>query len=471
FVALKEDGGLKWLCYEFGVPLGLLLVIILILPVLHRGNHISIYEYLEKRFDRRTRLLVSFLFQLGRGLATAVTILAGGLILSTALSISTTEAIIILGIVTVIYDTLGGIRVVILSDVLQMVIILLGIAICGTAALWLVGWEAGWNALTPERLRILDFKHLGLTVEGEYAFWPMTLGGIFLYASYYGCDQSQVQRELSVGSLPDVRKSLMVNAFGRFPVVLLYCLMGIFVGAVFASPDLITQVASKLQQDQATVMETLRTDPDRMVPMFVLAFLPSGIVGLIFVAIMSALMSSLDSAINSLSAVSMEDFYKPYLQPNASKQHYLLASKVLTLFWGIFCIVAALAFGTAGEATRQTTIVLINAVGSLLYGPILAAFLLGMATRRIGAADIKAGILTGIVSNVLIWQLTSVSWLWWNFAGFGVALITSVVLSSFRPTAESEHLKPKWRWRRSYSLIVLYFLLIIFISYLIQTIT
>ncbi|MEJ2720965.1 MAG: sodium transporter, partial [bacterium] len=135
FVALKPNGGLKWLCYEFGVPLGVLFVILWIIPRLHRGNYISIYEYLEERFDRGTRTLVSLLFQVGRGLATAVSVLAGGIILSTALPMSTASAILLIGGVTIVYDALGGMRVVLLTDVMQMIVIMVGIVICGATAL------------------------------------------------------------------------------------------------------------------------------------------------------------------------------------------------------------------------------------------------------------------------------------------------------------------------------------------------
>jgi SSS family solute:Na+ symporter len=478
FVAIKADGGLKWLCYEFGVPLGLLVVLIVILPILHRGNYISIYEYLERRFDRGTRTLVSLLFQLGRGLATAVSVLAGGLILSTALPLSTTQAILIIGLVTVIYDVLGGIRVVILSDFLQMIIIVLGIGICGATALWLVGWDAAWQSLSPERLEILDFRHWGLGADDQYAFWPMLLGGFFLYASYYGCDQSQVQRELSVRDLQGVRKSLLVNAFGRFPLVLFYCVMGVLVGAVFASSELLQHMGSQMGMTSEGVAGMLDRDPDRMIPIFVLGFLPPGVVGLIFVAILSALMSSLDSAINSLSAVTMQDFYRPYVRPAASDRHYLIASKLLTLFWGIFCVLAAIAFSRAGEATRQTTIVLINAVGSLLYGPILAAFLLGMLTRSVRASGVKGAVCLGILANIILWQFTSISWLWWNVAGFLVAFAGAVVLSSTRvPSSirliQSDLVRSPERglgdWRASYTTVTAYFLVIIVVAYMIQT--
>lgn len=168
FVALQAGGGLKWLSYEFGVPLALILVMHVIIPTYHRENYVSIYEYLENRFDSGTRTLVSLLFQLGRGLATAVSVLAGALVLSTALSISTSTAILLLGVVTIIYDTLGGIRVVIITDVLQMLIIAIGILVCGVTAWYVVGWENAWASLEPSRYQIIDLKHVGLFSEGEH---------------------------------------------------------------------------------------------------------------------------------------------------------------------------------------------------------------------------------------------------------------------------------------------------------------
>lgn len=510
FVALKQGGGLKWLCYEFGVPLALVLVMAIIIPTLHRGKFISIYEYLEVRYDQNTRTLVSILFQIGRGLATAVAVLAGGIILSTALSISTTSAIILIGVVTIIYDVLGGIRIVILSDVLQMMIILVGIIVCGVAALYLVGWEASWAALSPERFKILDFKHWGISPEGQYSFWPMLIGGFFLYASYYGCDQSQVQRELTVRTVDGVRKSLLVNAFGRFPVVLMYCMLGVFIGAAIASPESLMHMASVLNVDAATISQQLQNDPDRMVPMFILSYLPHGLIGFIFVAIMSALMSSLDSGLNSLSAVTIRDIYQKYVKRDGTERHYLFASKICTFLWGLFCVLTAIAFIHTGEATRQTTLVLINAVGSLLYGPILAAFLLGMLTRWASARTVKLGILAGILVNVHLWIFTPISWLWWNVTGFIAVFAIAFAFSIRRITKkeaiargiefdkeegaeegedgtgepegkekgkgrdekeEGEGVTSKIKWPTIYIMVGLYTLLIIAVSYFIEKLT
>jgi len=478
FVAIKENGGLKWLCYEFGVPLGLIVVMAVIIPALHRGNFISIYEYLEKRFDGTTRSLVSILFQLGRGLASAVAVLAGGIILSAALSISTTSAIILVGVATIIYDVLGGIRIVILSDVFQMMIILVGIIVCGGAALSLTGWEVAWASLSPERLRILDFQQWGFSPQGEYGFWPMTIGGIFLYASYYGCDQSQVQRQLAVESLGGVKKSLLLNALGRFPVVLLYCIMGVLVGAVISSPEALNKISSAIGAKDTDVVQMLQNDPDRMVPFFILSYLPHGVIGFIFVAIMAALMSSLDSALNSMSAVTMRDFYQKYFRPHENDRHYLIVSKLCTLFWGIFCVMAALLFAHFGAATRQTTLVLINAVGSMLYGPILAAFILGLVTKGVTARAVNIAVGMGVLFNIYLWLCTEISWLWWNVFGFAACVAIAYVVSAYNIFQKGRDLKSELldvekvvidsRWKAVYVIVGLYFFLIILLCYVIQ---
>jgi SSS family solute:Na+ symporter len=254
--------------------------------------------------------------------------------------------------------------------------------------------------------------------------------------------------------------------------------MGIFVGAVISQPEMLLQVAETLNLSPGEVTGLLSNDPDRMVPMFILTFLPHGIIGFIFVAIMAALMSSLDSGLNSLSAVTMRDFYQKFIRPQASDKHYLIVSKLFTLGWGIFCVTAALIFYELGEATRQTTIVLINAVGSMLYGPILAAFLMGMLTRIVSAPAIKLGILAGIFVNILLWLYTEISWLWWNVTGFLMSAIVALLISVFlrinviqvptstlqeNPAADTER-----KWFIIYLSLVGYFFLIILISYVLQ---
>lgn len=469
FVAIKPDGGLKWLCYEFAVPLAMILVMAVILPQFHRSGVLSIYEYLEKRFDGRVRTSVSLLFQVGRGLATGVAVLAGALIVSTALGISTAMAILFVGVVTVLYDMMGGMRGVVYSDVVQMAIIAAGVLVCAGVALSISGWEGAWNALGEDRLQVLDFRGTGLTDESQYAFWPMTVGGFFLYASYYGCDQSQAQRELAVGDLHDVRKSLLLNALGRFPLVLAYCLMGVFIGAIVLTPEFLERAADHFATTPEGVSDLLTRDPDRMVPMFILTYLPHGLIGFLIVAILSALMSSLDSSLNSLSASTMRDIYQRYLRPDASEAHYLRASRLTTGLWGVFSIASALIFDAGGEAARETTLVLINAIGSMLYGPILATFLLGMLTRRIGPRAAEWGLWSGVAVNLALWLGTDIAWVWWNFTGFAATIAAAFAVSLREgPAARFPKLAPpeqdRLPWPMIYIGLAFYFLLMVGLS-------
>jgi SSS family solute:Na+ symporter len=455
FVALKdvkEGGGLGWLTYEFGVPLALIFIMMYLIPTYHRARVISIYEYLKKRFDSSTQVYVALLFQISRGLATGVAVYTIGFVVAIFFGEVDPSRVwpyvIAIGVITIVYDALGGIRAVIWSDVVQMVILLLGVFILTIEAYTEVGgFLPLLNVYTadPERFRILQFDW-GYGSGQQYAFWPMLIGGFFLYISYYGCDQSQVQRELSVGSTDDVKRSLMLNAIGRFPVVFSYCLMGLFIGS-FA----LLRPGFK---------ELIPADhPDWMVPLFIVEYLPTGLVGLMFIAVLAAGMSSLDSALNSMSASTMRDIYQPYIRPNAGERHYLVVSKIFTVFWGIFTV----AFAFVVPFISGTVIEAINKVGSLLYGPIFAAFFLGIFTRWATPLGAKVGVTVGILLNLYLWLgVPQLSWLWWNAIGMLMAVLTAFVVSRTWPReAEIVALDPREpariNWPLRYALVVVYF--------------
>jgi SSS family solute:Na+ symporter len=465
FVALKDPaagGGLGWLAYELGVPLALVAIMIFVLPVYHRTRVISIYEYLEKRFDGGTRVYVSVLFQISRGLATGVAIYAIAFVIAIFFGEvdpgSVWPYIIAVGITTVIYDAIGGIRTVIWSDVIQMAVLAAGIFILAVVAYTEVGGLGRMLAVyagDASRFHILDFRW-GYGSGQNYAFWPMVLGGFFLYTSYYGCDQSQVQRELSVGSLDDVRRSLLLNAVGRFPIVLLYCAMGLLLGGfTLLTPEFRSQIPAD--------------HPDWMVPLFIVNYLPHGLIGFIFIGVLAAGMSSLDSALNSMSAASMRDIYQPYVRPQASTRHYLLVSKLFTVFWGLFCVAFAFVVPKIGE----TVIEAINKVGSLLYGPVFAAFFLGIATRWATPFAVKFGVSTGFALNLFLWLcVPKLSWLWWNAAGTVAAVMTAWVLSRLFPRPpRSVPLDPeepsRYNWPLRYVLVIGYFFgIVVFCNWL-----
>jgi len=461
FVAIKPGGGLRWLGFEFAVPVAMVFIMVFLIPVIHRARVVSLYEYLEERFDASTRSIVSAIFQISRALATGVGIYAIGIVLAAILNVPLVPTILIIGFVTIIYDVLGGIRAVIYTDVIQMLILTLGILICGFTAYYLIGgWENLLTGFEKERLQILNLESHGLGDGENFSFWALVIGGFFLYVAYYGCDQSQIQREMSAKTLDEAKKSLMLNGFARFWLVASYLSMGLLIGA-FAF------------QNESFMNLIPKDKVDYMVPIFVLNYLPHGLIGFIVVALLAAFMSSLDSSINSLSAASMRDIYQRYIKPQGDDKHYFMMSKVLTIFWGVVCTGFAFIVGSISD----TVIEAINKVGSLFYGPILAAFVLGILIKRTTATGVKLGVLSGIAVNFILWiGFPGVSWLWWNAAGSLSAILVGYVSSCFSPSEKTvpasltykAEADTKWKWR--YLFMIVYFFLIIIVSYIVERI-
>lgn len=406
FVALQPNGGLVWLQYELAVPLAMIAVMVLLVPFFRRLELVSVYEYLELRFDRRTRLMVSGMFLLSRGLGTGVGLYASGLVLEVCLGIPLGWTLLLVGAVTILYDTLGGMAAVVWSDVVQLGVLVGGLAVSIAVAMSLGGgWEGTLAAFPAERLSAIGGGH-GF---GDGAPAPMAayiLGGLFLYASYYGVDQSQAQRALSAPTEADTHRSLVLNGIARFPLTLLYVGFGVTLWAALqSSPEL-----------QAALADSR---PDYLVPQFIRLILPTGVRALLFAALLAAAMSSLDSALNSLSAATMRDFLT---RPGQSGD-LLKLSRVTTVGWGI----AITGFAFLVEHFSGTVVESINKVGSAFFGPLLAAFVVGVLTRRASGPGVRLGLVAGLALNVGLWLFVpSVFWMWWNVTGFvataGVAI-------------------------------------------------
>jgi SSS family solute:Na+ symporter len=460
FVALKEGGGLTWLQYELAVPLAIILVMVFLIPFFRRLKLVSVYEYLEWRFGPSVRYLVSGVFLVSRGLATGVGVYASAIVLAVCLGIPLWSTILLIGVVTVIYDTIGGITAVVYSDVIQMIILMGGIILCIIYAAEIVGGLDDVWAAFPKSRRIAMDPSFGLAGAGtSVPFWPFLFGGIFLYTSYYGTDQSQVQRELSAATTADTKKSLIINGFARFPLTVLYVVLGMVMLAIYEkSPELGASVPYN--------------KPDYLVPQFILLYLPQGLRAVIFASLLSAAMSSLDSALNSLSASTVHDFITPRLK-NPSR--LLLISKLTTIGWGILITGFAFLVGSISETVIES----INKIGSAFYGPILAAFAVGVLSRRATAGSVTAGILCGVGFNLLLWlTMPGVYWMWWNLSGFLVAAGVSFFSGPFGRSQRSDDvsryvlnwdnlLKEERRWLPAYAGLILYFLLMLTIVLLI----
>lgn len=412
FVGLKEGGGMMWLTYEFAVPIAMLFLMIFLVPPMFKSGVVSVYAFLEERYHTSTRVLLSIVFQISRAFATSVMVYTVALILTSVMDIPMYVTILIIGAVTLIYSYQGGMKAVVYGDVIQMGILFMGIIICFAFGLhYLGGWSAFLQSVDTQRVNVVDFNAYGFDGGSQFGFWPMFIGGFFLYASYYGTDQSQVQRLLSAKDLPTVRKALLCNGLMRFPITLTYCVMGLIIGTlVVKNPDFRALVPID--------------KPDLMIPIFIKEYLPHGVIGVLLIAIFSAAMSSLSSTINSLSAASIEDFFNRRNQ--LSDKDYMKYSKMAAIFWGIVCI--TLAFFTGDIA--KTVIEAINKIGSVFYGPIFATFIAAIGIRRTNFIGANAGLLVGVGVNVYLWLFCpEIFWFWWNAIGAVVTLIVSVSVS------------------------------------------
>ncbi|MFA7159569.1 MAG: sodium:solute symporter [Kiritimatiellia bacterium] len=426
-------GGLLWLQYELAVPLAMIGVMMFLMPFFRRQGIVSVYEYLGRRFGPGSRTMLSLLFQFLRAFSTGVTVYGISIVIQQLVGLPFWASVLLIGVVAMVYEFLGGIRADIYSDVIQMVVLYAGIALCLFYAVHLAG---GWSeiiAVFPaDKARTLDFGSTGLDGSNPFGFWPMLLGGFFLYMSYYGCDQTQVQRGLSTRDPDGANMALFINGLLRFPLTLTYCLIGVAIGAyMIKHPDFV-----RILTDPSTG----EVNYNLAVPSFCLHALPHGAIGLIMVAMFAAAMSSLDSTLNSLSALTIRDVIERFRREPLGARAMIRWGRLITICWGALCMTFSFFVGDISPSIIEA----INKIGSLVNGPILATFLLAILTRRANDPGVVFGILAGFGANLATWLfLPGVSWLWWNVSGCLVTFATGYGASLFfraRPEAEIEGL-------------------------------
>lgn len=426
FIALKTNGGLIWFQYELAIPIAMLLIMMILVPMYHRCQVVSIYEYLEKRFGGLVRTLVSLTFLVSRGLGAGVMLLATSIVSSVCLDMDIYVTILLIGSISILYTTIGGIAADIYSDIIQLIILWLSSIILIAIVFSYINWES--VVFTPNnmsRLRVFNFDATGLGDGQSFGFWPMLIGGFFLYFSYYGCDQSQTQRLLATPTVEKARWALFLNGIFRFPLVLTYCTFGLLL-----IPFLQTETVF------ADTMKGL--PPDYLVPYFLQHYVPKGFLGIVIAGIFAASMSSLDSTLNSLSAATWRDLLLKFYKPLAATGHKqaVVWSRWLTVIWGTFCT----SFAVVMVGGSETVLELVNKIGSAFYGPIAAIFVLGMTSRRSNETGAVSGLMIGVGVNLLLWQLysDSLSWLWWNPIGFLVSYVSGYLISHRFVSATSE---------------------------------
>ncbi len=483
FVGLKLGGGMKWLTFEFAVPLAMIFIMIVIVPPLFKSGVVSIYEFVENRFSASTRLILSIVFQISRALATGVMVYAIAIILQAILDIDFVYTILIICVITIVYSWQGGMKAVVWGDAIQMIILFAGLIIC---------LYYGWNILQEngglpqgfdnERLQVINYN-LGIGEGNDYGIVPMLLGGLFLYASYYGCDQTQAQRLLSAKNEKTIRQLLLANGLLRFPVVLTYCTMGLIIGGlVSVAPDFLHEIALTTQKYFPEEFAKTGMKVDLMLPVFIMKYLPHGLIGILMVGILSAAMSSLSSTVNSLSAVTVEDFFNRGKVKLTNKK-YMMISKASVVFWGVVCIASAFLFG----GSKSAVIEIINAVSSVFYGPVLVTFVLAFFSKKVNHIGMNAGIISAVVVNLILsktmQQIFNIDlgihlfWIWLNATGVVISLVVAYGVTAFTKDVEVKAIsnfnvaikKEDFMIKEVY-ILVAFFVAIIVFSYFVPTI-
>jgi solute:Na+ symporter, SSS family len=471
--------GMRFVQFYFGLPLAMVILSATAVPIFHRAKVYTAYEYLEHRFDARTRLLVTIIFLISRGLGAGLALSAPAIVLSVILGWPFRVTILIMGALVVLYTTLGGIKAVTWADVQQMAMIMLALMIAFGVAISMLPPDVSF--LDAVKLAGAAGKLNAVTTtfdwNDRYNIWSGLIGGMFLALAYFGTDQSQVQRYLTGKSIGQSRLGLLLTAVAKVPMQFFILFIGamVFVVFLFVQPPLVFQpvvmeqvrespqfagIESRYErafgeretaahgiissapgalQDFSAAQTRLdaaradalklsgSSDTNYIFLSFVTHSLPVGIVGLVIAVIFTAAMSAISGEINSLATVTVIDIYKRHMVKHATDGHYLGASRVATIFWGIYAMIfasTATGFGALIEAVNQ--------VGSLFYGGMLGVFVLAFFVKRCTATGAFVGVLAGEAAIFTTARFTG-AFLWYNVVGCLVVVVVGWSISLLPP--------------------------------------
>ena len=471
--------GMRFVQFYFGLPIAMVILSATAVPIFARAKVFTAYEYLEQRFDAKTRALGSAIFLTQRGLGVGVAIAAPSIVLSVIFGWDDRVTTLVIGGVIILYTTFGGILAITWTDVLQMSVIFCALIFALIMVVSLLPPDVSFlNAVhlagAAGRLNAID---LHFDWNNRYNLWSGLIGGTFLALSYFGTDQSQVQRYLTGKSVAQSKLSLLFNAMAKVPLQCFILFVGamVFVFYLFEPPPALFQkpALARVQQrpewpaeqqkyqkafearraaayaaarSDAAVpafraaqqdFEEARTGAIRLAEeaqggakyndtnyvflTFVTRHLPAGIVGIIIAVIFAAAMSSSSGEINSLATVSVIDIYKRHIRPAATDGHYLNISRVVTCFWGLY----AMFFAQYGK-NLGSLVEVVNLVGSLFYGSLLGVFALAFFTTRITGTAAFWGMIAGEGAIFAAFFFTNISFLWYNVIGSVVVIATAM---------------------------------------------
>ena len=468
------NDGMGFIQFYFGLPIAMIIICIFFIPIYKKFKIYTAYEYLEQRFDRKTRILTSLLFLIQRGLAAGVTIYAPSIILSVMFGWNLKILVVIIGIMVVFYTVMGGTKALNVTQKQQMLIIFTGLIFTFIYLLNSISdnisiTKAIKIASLNNKINLLDFS---FNLESRYTFWSGITGGLFLALSYFGTDQSQVQRYITGKSVKESQLGLIMNGLLKIPLQFVILLLGVMVFIFYQSqisPIHFNPVAKQeiiksendnlfkdlkeknhliqkkiidiikkdnfessitLQNDYKKLLEQEKNtrilikeklkkkypeiennDKDYVFINYVIDYLPTGLVGLLLAVIFSAAMSSTASELNALASTTLIDLYKTSKE-NKSEKHYLKMSKLFVIVWGTIAVIFALT-GNLFENLIQ----LVNIIGSLFYGTILGIFLTGFFLKKINSQSVFYAAIVSEIIVITVYFIDVFGFLWLNVIG------------------------------------------------------
>lgn len=426
---LAYTTNLGFLQIAAGYLIGRIIVSYTLLPRYYQGELVTAYALLETRFGVSTRRFASVIFMVTRAFADSVRVFATAIPIALIIGPSVPQqyvmpaAILILGVLTLLYTYHGGMRAVVWTDVLQTCVYLLG----GILAVVLIGRgvNGGWgeifsHASAAGKLQVFDV-YFGF--DKAQTLFAGLIGGAFLSMASHGADQVIVQRLLASSSLKDARKALIGSGIAVFFQFTLFLMIGIGLYTFYAG-------------------KTFGV-PDSIFPTFVVENMPAGLRGLIVAAVLAATMSAHSGAINSLAAATTHDIYLPITGRSASDKRTLKMAKLFTLFWGTILLIAALLYKQQGTPV----VVVALSIASFTYGALLGGFFLGILWQRAIQRDAITGMAVGIAMmsfvvfakqlipifpsiNGTLTTFSHIAWPWYVLIGTSATMIIGI-LSSF----------------------------------------
>lgn len=488
--------GMRFVQFYFGMPLALLLVSFVFMPMFRKANVFTAYQFLEERFDVKTRAFTALLFLMQRGLSAGLTIYAPALILSSLLGWNIWLANFMMGGLVIIYTVSGGANAVAYTQFQQMLVITLGMFIAGFMAVKLLPDGVGFF----DAIKIADAVGNMNTIttqfnwNDKYNVWSGLIGGFFLSLAYFGTDQSQVGRYLSGKSESESRKGLLTTALVKIPMQYLILLIGALLVAfyhfhpspVFFNEAALKKIEKKEQLNSYQILDASFSNlekkkmedahgflnaPDEKSKLFfkselkknkqmegeirnqakvllkqadssidtndtnyiflnfVLHYLPAGFIGLLIAVIFCASWSSTASELNALSSTTVIDLYKRLFAPSQTENHYVLMSKLFTVFWGLVAIGVAQFANALGSMIEA-----VNVLGSLFYGTVLGVFVVAFFVKYIKGSAVFLAAITAELVVVFLYKTDAAAFLWLNMIGctlvIMIGLFVQLVLNS-----------------------------------------